>query len=200
MAKLNWTKEQIGNYIDENAKLIHSAIKQYNFPGMEYADIFQIACIGVLKALETYDTDNKSALSTYVVTCARNQVLYETRKSRAKSRTGITLSYEGSFMGNDGRATPGVENMNLREIDLLHNHVPMEEIAERNEQAEIVTDIMNRYLTEKERKLIYMHIDGSTQSEIAKSLDLAQANISRMIRQIRCKILLHMRRCGYNFD
>lgn len=203
MAKLNWSSEQQGKYFEDNIKLVHSAIQQ--FRGMvnatiDYSDLFQMASVGFLKGLETYDTDNGSALSTYLVTCMKNQVLYETRAGRAKSRTAVVLSYEGTLIGKDGKEMSGAENRDLHEFDSIHNQPQsMEDQVEQQEQVSVVHRIMDKYLTDTEKQLMYMHANGSTQNDIAKTLKLSQANVSKMIRQTRFKILLHLRRSGYVF-
>lgn len=203
MGKLNWSAKQQGEYFENNIKLVHSSIQQ--FRGMvnatiDYSDLFQMASVGFLKGLETYDTSNGTVLSTYLVTCMKNQVLYETRAGRAKSRTAVVLSYEGTLVGKDGKEMSGAENRDLREFDTIHNHTPsMEDKIEQQEQVIAIHQIMDKYLTETEKQLMYMHTNGSTQNEIAKALDLSQANVSKLIKQTRCKILLHLRRSGYAF-
>lgn len=203
MAKLNWTPEEQGEYFEKNVKLVHSAIQQ--FRGMvnstiDYSDLFQMASVGFIKGLETYDTSNGSVLSTYLVTCMKNQVLYETRSGRAKSRTAVVLSYEGTLLGKDGKEMSGAENRDVQEFDTMRNPVQtMEEKVEQQEQVQVVKKIMDKYLTETEKQLIFMHAKGNTQNEIAKALNLSQANVSKKIKQTRCRILLHLRRSGYSY-
>lgn len=201
MGKLNWTNEQKAQYYQENINLIHSAVKQFKSQQkttLDYDDIFQMAVIGMLKGFDQYDDSRNVSLSTYLTTCMKNEVKYQTRPSRSKSRTAIVLSYEGHIMGNDGKDVPGSDNLDLSKIDSLHQEpISMEDLVEQKEQVDIIHDVMNRFLSETERKLMLMHADGRTQNYIADKLGLSQANVSKLIRQTRCRILLHLRRSGH---
>lgn len=203
MAKLNWTAQEKGQYYQDNIKLIHSAIQQFRGmtnASMDYSDLFQVATVGLLKGLDTYDDAAGTALSTYLVTCMHNQVLYETRPSRSKSRSAIVVSYEDHMLGKDGRDMMGVENLDLSDTDYSHPYQPtMEEELEEKDEIRIIHMIMDKYLDETERNLMQMHANGRTQNDIANELGLSQANVSKLIRQTRCRILLHLRRSGYSF-
>lgn len=200
MAKLNWTQEQIGKYYEENVKLIHAAIKPYKSMPYEYDDLFQMASFGFMKAIQSYDDESGTKLSTYITKCVTNEVLYQTRKDRAKSRSGvIVLSYEGETVGKDGHAMEGYENLDLENDPMRPRQLSMEEKVERTEMAEAVKKVMRQNLSDLERKAITLFADDYTQTEIAEQLGLSQACVSKLIRQVRYRIILHLRRSGYQF-
>lgn len=198
MGTLGWSQAEKGEYFAQNVNLVHSVVHRYKKIGYEYDDLFQMASVGLLKALDAYDTDAGVKLSTFVVKCMQNEILYETRKSRAKSRSGpIVLSYESECEGKDGNKMSGVENRLLDNIDFLHHSESMEEKVERKEIYELVQKVMSENLTETECRAIQLLSQGHSQSEIASMLDVQPANISKVIRFIRAKVILHMRRSGY---
>lgn len=179
--------------------MVHSTLKKYITlvkPGsLDYEDLFQIAMIGVFKALSTFDDEKNIALSTYVVTCIRNQVLYETRKNRAKSRTAVNISYESEMFTKDGHPVQSIINKDLRNCDGLHNHgETMEESVETMDDYRTVVGIMQKYLSNIEREMIQLNADGCTQAEIARKIGLTQAQVSRTLKITKSKIILHMRR------
>lgn len=51
----------------ENSPLIKSLIKRFKDKGVEYDDLFQIGCIGFLKAINNFKTEFGVKFSTYVV-------------------------------------------------------------------------------------------------------------------------------------
>jgi len=51
----------------ENDKLIWSIVRRYTGRGAEMEDLFQLGCIGFLKAVEGYDPDYGTQFSTYAV-------------------------------------------------------------------------------------------------------------------------------------
>ena len=53
--------------INENSPLIKSAIKRFKDKGVDYDDLYQIGCIGFLKAIKNFNADFGVKFSTYVV-------------------------------------------------------------------------------------------------------------------------------------
>lgn len=51
----------------ENTRLIWSIVKRFLNRGCEGEDLFQIGCIGMLKAIDKFDTGFNVAFSTYAV-------------------------------------------------------------------------------------------------------------------------------------
>ena len=64
---------QLGNeeakeaLITENSPLIKSVLKRFKNKGLEYDDLYQLGCIGFLKAINNFDTSFNVRFSTYVV-------------------------------------------------------------------------------------------------------------------------------------
>lgn len=67
-----------------NLKLVnHILWKQ--FPNLAYnEDAFQIGCIGLIKAVDTYDEDSGIAFSTYASKCIANEIMMELRKQQKR--------------------------------------------------------------------------------------------------------------------
>ena len=53
--------------IEENSPLIKSVIKRFKDKGVEYDDLYQIGCIGFLKAIKNFKPEFNVKFSTYVV-------------------------------------------------------------------------------------------------------------------------------------
>ena len=53
--------------IQENSPLIKSVIKRFRDKGIEYDDLYQIGCIGFLKAIKNFKPEFDVKFSTYVV-------------------------------------------------------------------------------------------------------------------------------------
>ncbi len=196
MAKLNWTPRQKDGFVRENERLIHSVVHKYASMPYEYQDLYQMACVGLTKALNSYDDTRKTKITTYAVTCMEKEILYLTRKDKAKCRSGsVVVSYDGINADKDGDSMSGYDNMDLTNIDGLHaESVPMEEALERKELHATVMKFCNQLLTSQEKAAIPMTAEGRTQSEIGEKLGLPQAKVSRITRGARCKIMLYCKR------
>lgn len=53
--------------ITENLKLVHSLCKRFTGKGIEYDDLFQSGCIGLIKAADGFDSTRGLMFSTYAV-------------------------------------------------------------------------------------------------------------------------------------
>lgn len=53
--------------LESNAPLLKSIIRRFRNKGVEYDDLFQIACIGFLKAINNFDESFNVKFSTYTV-------------------------------------------------------------------------------------------------------------------------------------
>lgn len=53
--------------VNENLGLVHSCAKRFKGRGIEYDDLFQAGCIGLVKAIDNFDNSRGLKLSTYAV-------------------------------------------------------------------------------------------------------------------------------------
>ena len=63
----NGDKQAKEKLIQENAPLIKSLIKRYLNKGIEYDDLYQLGCLGFIKAISNYDESFNTKFSTYCV-------------------------------------------------------------------------------------------------------------------------------------
>jgi len=60
-------KSSMDKLVRENTPLIWSVVRRFMGRGCEAEDLFQLGCIGFIKAVQGYDEDFKTQLSTYAV-------------------------------------------------------------------------------------------------------------------------------------
>ena len=53
--------------ISDNLMLVHSCAKRFKNRGIEYDDLFQAGCVGLVKAADNFDASRGFAFSTYAV-------------------------------------------------------------------------------------------------------------------------------------
>lgn len=63
----NGDRDAKGRLLEENTHLIKSVIKRFKDKGVEYDDLYQIGCMGFLKAIKNFDSSFGVKFSTYVV-------------------------------------------------------------------------------------------------------------------------------------
>ena len=64
---LEGDKEARQEYIYGNLRLVLSVIKRFNNRGEYIDDIFQVGCIGLIKAIDNFDVNQGVKFSTYAV-------------------------------------------------------------------------------------------------------------------------------------
>ena len=83
---------------NENSGLIWKAIKDmhlYATKDMELDDYYQIGSMGLLRAIDTYDTDKGTQFSTYAVKCIKNEIgqYFQSQERDKRKMNTVTTSY-----------------------------------------------------------------------------------------------------------
>lgn len=63
----NGDKDEMAKLVENNTGLIWSIVKRFNGRGYDVEDLYQIGCIGFIKAIRRFDTSFEVRLSTYAV-------------------------------------------------------------------------------------------------------------------------------------
>ncbi|MDR0840317.1 MAG: SigB/SigF/SigG family RNA polymerase sigma factor [Christensenellaceae bacterium] len=59
--------EAMARLVSENAPLVRAIVRKYIGRGTEYEDLYQIGCMGLVKAIRNFDTSYNVRFSTYAV-------------------------------------------------------------------------------------------------------------------------------------
>lgn len=80
--------------IENNVRLVHSCCKRFVGRGIEYDDIFQVGCVGLVKAADGFDETRGLCFSTYAVPTIMGEIkrLFRDSGSVKVSRTLKELS------------------------------------------------------------------------------------------------------------
>ncbi len=68
------TKFEREEFIEQNLPLVHSICKRFVGRGIEYDDLYQAGCIGLIKATDAFDKSKGFAFSTYAVPVIMGEV------------------------------------------------------------------------------------------------------------------------------
>ena len=63
----NGSKEDMTKLIEDNGRLVWSIVRRFNGRGYDIEDLYQIGSIGLIKAIQRFDTSFEVRLSTYAV-------------------------------------------------------------------------------------------------------------------------------------
>lgn len=111
----NGDEDAKARLITENSPLIKSIIRRYKGRGIEYDDLYQLGCVGFLKAIKNFSFDFNVRFSTYAVPMITGEVKRYLRDdgyikvSRSvKSDAAKINAYIEKFRGENGE-TPSVD-------------------------------------------------------------------------------------------
>jgi len=94
--------------ITENLGLVHSCAHRFTGRGIEYEDLFQAGCMGLVKAFDAFDTERGVRLSTYAVPVILGEM-------RRLFRDGGTVKVSRTLKELSLRTTKEREKFQLRE-------------------------------------------------------------------------------------
>lgn len=166
------TTERI-NAADHIAFVAYILKKHFHSTGIEYDDLFQIGCVGLVKAANHYDASRGRAFTTYATTCIANEVLMEIR--RRKREYGLNIV---SF----DRPISADESIFL--ADIIPDSVDI--------GAECTTKAVVRQwlsaLPEKKRQILLLSLVECEQKAIGQQVGMSQPYVSRIIKGEKKKL------------
>ncbi|MGL5576194.1 MAG: RNA polymerase sporulation sigma factor SigK, partial [Sarcina sp.] len=74
--------EAKGILIERNLRLVAHIVKKYSFPNKEVDDLISIGTVGLIKAIESFNTGKGTRLATYAARCIENEILMLFRNSK----------------------------------------------------------------------------------------------------------------------
>ena len=173
--------------IERNLRLVIYIARRFENTGVFTEDLISIGTIGLIKAINTFNTDKNIKLATYASRCIENEILMYLRKS-SNQRTEISLD-EPLNTDWDGNELLLSEILGTDE-DVVNKNIEMKT------EHEILLDAVSK-LGKRERLIMNLRfgLDGCeerTQKEVADSLGISQSYISRLEKRIIAKLKKEM--------
>src|SRR5690625_5677683 len=88
--------------IERNLRLVVYIAGKFENTGINIEDLISIGTIGLIKAVNTFDTDRKIKLATYASRCIENEILmYLRRNNRTKTEISFDEPLNIDWDGNE---------------------------------------------------------------------------------------------------
>lgn len=165
--------------IEHNLRLVVYIARKFDNTGVDLDDLISVGTIGLIKAVNTFNSDKNIKLATYASRCIENEILMHLRKI-SKIRGEISLDeplnvdYEGNkLLLSDILGT---------DPEIVHKN------SEEGEERKILKLALSK-LSLREKQIMNMRfgLDGEeefTQKEVADILGISQSYISRLEKKI----------------
>ena len=156
-------------------------------------DLISIGTIGLIKAVNSYDSGKNIKLATYASRCIENEILmYLRRNSKTRMEVSIDEPLNVDWDGNE-----------LLLSDILGTD---EDVIYKDIEDEVEKKLLNKAisrLTERERQIVDLRFglsseDGTelTQKEVADKLGISQSYISRLEKRIIVRLRREIKKLG----
>ena len=160
--------------IRHNLRLVVHVAKKYYAQPSDQEDLVSIGTIGLMKAVDTFDSTRKARFSTYASRCIENELRMHFRRER---KSGTTVSLQETLEA-------GKDDTALTLSDVLQDGFCMEDSCEQQDEAQRLRQLIEG-LPARERKLILLRygLAGQpplTQLETAKLLQISRSYVSRL--------------------
>ena len=188
-----------------NQGLVWSVVQRFLGRGHDKEELFQIGCIGLMKAVDKFDVSYEVCFSTYAVPVIMGEIRRFLRDdgmvkvSRSMKEKGYLISNARKELtdilaveanGEVESIYQSVYQSDGSEIYLLDRLKDKKNAQEELENKLLIEELLQQ-LSGREQQLIKMrYFENATQSQIAAKLGTSQVQVSRMEK----KILLQMRK------
>lgn len=204
--------------IESNIGLVHSIAGRFKGRGVDYEDLFQNGCVGLIKAVDNFDESKGFAFSTYAVPVIMGEIKRIFRDGGAikvsrvlKEKAIKAQAIRDKFVKSNLREPTVGELSQLLDVsaeetaEILNVITPMLSLNSFGEDGESTIDIpideseqlfdrisvsqLLSHLSPEEQLLIdCRYYKGYTQSVTAEKLGISQVQVSRREKAILLKL------------
>lgn len=175
--------------IEHNLRLVSHIVKKYYSQSPNQDDLTSIGTIGLIKAVDSFSSENGVKFATYASKCIQNEILMH---FRSKKKLGMEVSLNDTIdIDKDGNP--------LTYLDVICEDDNIAEELDLKISSEMAAKIIMKYLDEREREIIILRYGlgfeaPMTQKELAQRLGISRSYVSRIEKAALEKIKYRMTR------
>ena len=174
--------------IERNLRLVAHIVKKYNFPNKDIDELISIGTVGLIKAIDSFDSSKGTRLATYASRCIENEILMLFRNSK-KQKNEVYLQ-DPIGIDKEGNEICLIDVLSSEKDSVLDK-------VESNIQIKQLYNKIGISLSGREGDILKMRyglIDGRcrTQREIAALLGISRSYVSRIEKKALKKLKKEM--------
>ncbi len=173
--------------VERNMRLVAHIIKKYQNSGEETEDLISIGCIGLIKAIDSFDV-KRGRLATYACKCIENELLM---MLRGKKKTSKEVSlFEPIGHDKEGNEIQLMDIIEQQQFDVIED-------MDRKEKIIRLSDCIDSCLTNREKKILSLRYglggeEPLTQSEIGELFGISRSYVSRIEKKALNKLKIQL--------
>ena len=165
--------------VERNLRLVVYIAKKFENTGIGIEDLISIGTIGLMKAINTFNTGKNIKLATYASRCIENEILmYLRRSNKLKGEISIDEPLNQDGDGNE---------LLLSDILGTENDVTSRSLEDEVDKSLLrasMQKLNNREKNIMELRFGFISGNEKTQKEVADMLGISQSYISRLEKKI----------------
>ncbi len=171
--------EAKGKLIEHNLRLVVYISKKFENTGIDIEDLISVGTIGLIKAVNSFNSEKNIKLATYASRCIENEILmYLRRTVKLKSEVSFEEPLNTDWEGNELL----LSDILGTDTDIVYKNI------ETNVEKEILMLSLKK-LGNREQEIMHLRfgLNGKTektQKEVADMLGISQSYISRLEKKI----------------
>lgn len=169
--------------IERNLRLVAHIARKYQNAEDDMEDLISIVTVGLIKAVNSYDSKKGSRIGTYAARCIDNELLMMLRSKKKTSRE-ISL-YEPIGTDREGNEINLLDVIEYDQPDALSG-------LELSGNIQKLRTLFDRLLTYREKEILMIRyglsIEEKTQREIGKKLGISRSYVSRIEKRALQKL------------
>lgn len=176
----------IMDYIISKYKyLVIRAAKAIYLIGGENDDLIQEGMIGLFKAVRDFDTTQETSFYSFAELCISRQMYTAIKLSQRQKHMPLNSYislYDIKKSDFDDKQSPLIE-----QLEIETNSNP-EELFLDKERMQMLVEELNERLSDMERRVLHLHLQGEDYRSIAELLDKSPKSIDNALQRIRQKM------------
>ena len=181
---LEGDKNARNKLIEHNLRLVAHISKKYESKLVDSDDLISIGTIGLIKAIDSYNLEKSTKITTYAARCIENEILMYFRSNKKNNNIlslNDSIGYDKD--GNEINLIDVIQDKTPDIIDVLHDKDNISNLKKylqdlNSREKEI---IIKRYGLFNQRE--------QTQKRIAKDMGISRSYVSRIEKRALTKIL-----------
>ncbi|KZO00587.1 RNA polymerase sporulation sigma factor SigH [Bacillus badius] len=179
----NGNSDALDYLIHKYKNFVRAKARSYFLIGADREDIVQEGMIGLYKAIRDYKEDKLTTFKAFAELCITRQII--TAIKTATRQKHIPLN---SYISLDKPIYDEESDRTLMDVITGAKIMNPEELIINREQFNSIEDKMNELLSDLERKVLALYLDGQSYQEISEELNRHVKSIDNALQRVKRKL------------
>ena len=162
----------------ENNKIIKELLYKYEIKGIDYNDLYQEGMLGLMNAIEHYNTSKNILFYTFACVCIKSSIISELRRTFRNKNKYFNESVSFEELTDKSSL--------INDLFVDSNSNPDSILINREEEKEFI-DNFKYILTLREKEVFELKMNDFTNDEIAAVTNKSKKEIENTLFRIKSK-------------